>query len=628
MIQPASARANVPGRLQWLLTTLPFAPLAAIAYFFSEWLFFVTKPSPTSALPLLAQLRVLIESPGPVLLPLLLAQVLASALSVLAYPKGRAVAAAPAAVVGGWLMLVLVDNFTQTLFGVGIVRSGEAVRIAYTALLPMLVVVAGWKIVGWVDAAVRWRRSSLVAVAATAILAALPVATAPEVLPTEPDPSILPVLQLTATNADRPNILFLGVDGLDADITSAYGYGRPTTPFLDSIREDTLLFEHAYANVARTHGSLVTLLTGRLPFSTRVTFPPTLLQGADGDRTLPMLLKALGYTTLQLGMRHYADAEDTNVHGFDAANYRWQRLGDPSAEAGRPSDTDSFRTAVAERMDERFARLLATRPVADGFAHVEGRAVDPQWRDERRIATLERYFAEAPTPWFVHLHLLDTHCCNWHPDQRHFHDGSRTVDFRDSQVLETDGQIKRLFEALERSGQLERTIVVINSDHASEWKITARVPLMIRFPDRQYKGRVRANVQLADVAPTVLRYLGANPPAWMDGVSVLDERTIDPMRPIFGVSDVQAREGASGQRRLRDGGTHNFGASAVMMVVGGQVFNMDLATGAMTSESAIASEPSTAPVLSAEVARQALLDRLHTAGLHLRSLPPSVAPTR
>ncbi len=273
---------------------------------------------------------------------------------------------------------------------------------------------------------------------------------------------------------------------------------------------------------------------------------------------------------------------------------------------------------MAERFDERFARLLATRPVADGFAHVEGRAVNPQWRDERRVATLERYFAEAPRPWFVHLHLLDTHCCNWHPEQRHFHDGvSRGVDFRDSQVLETDGHIRRLFAALERTGQLDNTIVVINSDHASEWKITARVPLMIRFPNRERRGRIAANVQLADVAPTLLDYLGADQPAWMDGRSMLEADAIDPMRPIFGVSDVQAREGASGARLLSDGGARNFGASAVMMVVGRQVFDLDLATGALSSEMAVGHTAGRPPLIDEREARQMLLDRLRIAGVEV-----------
>jgi arylsulfatase A-like enzyme len=81
---------------------------------------------------------------------------------------------------------------------------------------------------------------------------------------------------------------------------------------------------------------------------------------------------------------------------------------------------------------------------------------------------------------------------------------------------------------------------VINSDHASQWKITERVPLMIRFPKSAVKGRVAANVQLADVAPTMLSYLGVRIPTWMDGQSLLPATAPSPSRRIFGVSDCQA----------------------------------------------------------------------------------------
>ena len=372
------------------------------------------------------------------------------------YGGGQSFALAAASVCG-FLLLVLIDNFTYTVFGFGIARSNEMYRVAYTMLLCLLAAIAGWKFYEWVSMVFRRPRVIPVAIGIAAIvLCASPWVTSRR-LPRDPDASVLPSLQRAKTASSRPNILFLGADGLDASILSAYGYSRPTTPFLESISEDTLFFENAFSNAARTHGSLVTLLTGRSPFTTHVTFPPTVLQGEDSNRTLPVLLKALGYTTLQIGMRHYADAEDTNVRGFDAANYRWQSLEEVDPDAPPADETDVFRAAVAERIDERLGRLLAMSPAGDTFAHVEGRQVVPQWRDERRVTTLVRYFEHAPEPWFVHLHLLDTHCCQWVPDRTHFSGGpSPDIDARDSQVRETDDNIRRLVDALESTGRLER----------------------------------------------------------------------------------------------------------------------------------------------------------------------------
>lgn len=629
----AVARGRLHGAqlLRWLIASLPMAPAAAVLYLFSEWLFFVTKPSPTAALPFADQLWVLLRAPAPALVPLIVVQVLASLVSLVAYPRFRAAAYVPTAGIGGYLLLTLVDNFTYTLFGIGIVRSGEVLRVAYAALLPSLALIVGWKLDAWFARTVQRRGVVFTGLALTVLFASLPALTAEEKLPRQPDPSVLPALRGASAGSARPNILFLGVDGLDADITSAYGYERPTTPFLERIREDTLLFERAYSNVARTHGSLVTLLTGRLPFSTRVTFPPTLLQGEDGSRTLPMLLKSLGYTTLQLGMRHYADAEDTNVRGFDAANYRWQRLEEVSRDQEATDEADVFRAAVAERIDERLGRLFGTDPVADAFAHVEGKQVVPQWRDERRVTTLVEYFGRAPEPWFVHLHMLDTHCCNWTPARMHFTGGpSKTVDARDSQVRESDDNIRRLFEALAATGRLERTIVVINSDHASSWKTTERVPLMIRFPNRDLTGRVRTNVQIADVAPTMLAYLGADVPSWMDGRSLLDYETLPPMRPIFAVSDVQATGGPAGRRLLREGGVRNYGAATVMMVLGHQLFDMNLQSGEVVARQLYVPDDGPVRAIAAADARRMLMDRLREAGLEVAEpgIQAAVAPPR
>ena len=611
--------STIGSSARWVAATLPLAPLAAVAYLFFEWLFFVTKPSPTSALPVKAQLLVLVESPLPALLPLLGAQAVASLLSAIAYPRLRGLALVPSAFVCGFLCLLLIDNFTYTLFGVGITRSGEVLRVVYTIGLCLLVALAGWKLYAWM-ARVFLRRGFIPASLAFAALAlSVPLIELALRPAKDPDASLLPSLNASATDIDRPNILFLGADGLDANLLSAYGYRRPTTPFLESIQADTLFFENAFSNAARTHGALVTLLTGRSPFSTRVTFPPTLLQGEDGNRTLPALLKKLGYTTLQIGMRHYADAEDANIRGFDAANYRWQRLEEAAEGTPTLTETDVFRIAVAERIDERLGRLLALSPAGDGFAHVEGRQVVPQWRDERRITTLVEYFEQAPQPWFVHLHMLDTHCCQWAPDRIHFSGSAwADIDARDSQIRETDDNIKRLFETLENTGQLERTIVVINSDHASHWKITERVPLMIRFPNRTIRGRVSTNVQLADVAPTMLAYLGAGVPEWMDGQPLLPVDALQTNRRIFGISDLEARTGAEGRRNLLDGGPPNYGVSSVMMVDGNKWFQISLRDGDFSSGQVKGHTVGEESGLPDTEARALLMDRIRSAGYEIR----------
>jgi hypothetical protein len=597
--------------------------LAACLYVFFEWLFFITKPSPTAALGFRDQLAVLSKAPLPVLVPLLAVQIVASVLSLVRYPRVRGVALVPAAAVGGVLLLVLMDNFTYTILGFGMLAGGEPVRLAYSALLAICIAVAARRLFRVLTVVTTLRGAAVAGLLVSLLLAAVPlVAARPS---RQPSGAGLPVMANAAagTPAALPNIFFLGIDGVDAAILSAYGYERPTTPFLETVRQDMLVFDNAFSNATRTHGSLVTLLSGRLPFSTRVTFPPTVLQGEDAHRHLPGLLKTLGYSTLQIGMRHYADAEDANLLGFDAANYRWQNL--EEVRPGRGLDeADVFRRAVAERLDDRLGRLFGLPPVASAFAHVEGRAVAPEWRDDRRVETLERYFQQAAEPWFVHLHLLDTHCCQYRPKQMHFTGGrTREVDARDSQLVETDAHVKRLFEALEASGRLERTVVVISSDHTSQWRATERVPLMMRFPNTALKGRVSANVQLADVAPTMLGYLGLAAPPWMDGISLVDPSKVPSDRLIFGVSDIGRREGVPGLRLLLDSGPPNYGATSAMMIAGSRWYELSLRDATLSSGPVPGhSQMSAAAVPDAE-ARALIAARLAEAGF--RVSPPQLA---
>ena len=614
----ASSAAARQGLL-WALATLPLAPLAAAAFLAAEWLFFATKPSAVSALTWGTQLKVLTTAPLPYLLPLLGIQALASFASAVAYPRLRAISVVPAALIGGVMLTLLLDNFTYTVFHFGILASGTVLRTLYATLVPLMMAIAGWKLYAW-SGRLSARKQAPVFGLACALFCIVVPPLAARKPPAEPDARILPASRASGvaspqSSVARPNILFLGADGLDASLLSVYGYERKTTPFLEEIHDQTLFFENAFSNATRTHGALVTLLTGRLPFNTHVTFPPTVLQGEDGNRNIAKLLKEMGYTTLQLGLRHYADAEDANLFGFDAANYRWQNLQEFTPGEASASETDVFRSAVAERVDERLAHLYFLEPVADTFAHVEGDLVVPQWRDARRVETLVEYFRQTPEPWFVHLHMIDTHCCNFLPDEPRFTGGpSNAIDARDSTFREADLHIQQLFEALKSTGTLERTIVVINSDHASMWKAHERVPLMIRFPNATPHGRVSANVQLADVVPTMLDYLGAAIPGWVDGVSLLKLENQTKDRKIFGIADIERREGLPGLRLLLDSGPPNYGVSSAMMIAGHRWYLMNIHDGSVKSGEVVGHTRRVEPPLGDDEARALILKTVTDAG--------------
>lgn len=71
---------------------------------------------------------------------------------------------------------------------------------------------------------------------------------------------------LPAGAGDQPNVLIVVMDTVRADHVSAYGYARPTTPNLDRLAREGVLFEQAYSTSSWTLPAHASLLTGRFPF--------------------------------------------------------------------------------------------------------------------------------------------------------------------------------------------------------------------------------------------------------------------------------------------------------------------------------------------------------------------------
>jgi len=99
-----------------------------------------------------------------------------------------------------------------------------------------------------------------------------------------------------------------------------------------------------------------------------------------------------------------------------------------------------------------------------------------------------------------------------------------------AEVQRFDGQIARLLDALEKTGEANNTIVVVTSDNgmpfprakANLYDAGTRMPLALRWPARVKAGtKVHAFVSLVDLAPTFLEAAGVSVPAGVTGQSLL-----------------------------------------------------------------------------------------------------------
>ena len=361
-----------------------------------------------------------------------------------------------------------------------------------------------------------------------------------------------------------PNILLIAADGLSAHFMSLYGYPERSTPFLKSIADELLIFDAAYVNNANTTGSITSVLNGISPATTKVIYPPDFLTDEYASKSLPRLLGELGYYRTQWSVPHYASAPSQGMaDAFDRVN----GVNQAGPLRRLPSLPISNLSAwfLSTAMDDAISILLdalAVREMANPYAQVAEPEESTQnelpakLSDEQRLAGLKEDIDTAidnGSPFFAQVHLMDTHGLKFFPSVRRFSAGMvqneywMTPFYLDS-VAEFDRRLEALFAHLQERELLESTLVAIFSDHPQKWKTYLKVPLLLRFPNTSMTGKVANNVQLLDLAPTIIDWLGGAPPPWMQGMSLLNPDDIPDDRMLIATGfDAEVRSTGDGR---------------------------------------------------------------------------------
>lgn len=297
-------------------------------------------------------------------------------------------------------------------------------------------------------------------------------------------PAPAPASVASAPGAPR-HLVLVTIDTLRADRVGAYGYSPSRTPVLDGLAANGLVAERAFAVAPVTLTSHASLLSGLYP--TKHGARHNGIAVAPGIPTLATTLKAAGFATGAFVAAFPLERRFGLAPGFDVYGDRL-----PRGRNGRPADE----RAGAEVVDEALA-----------------------WR---------RAIGQGRS--FLWVHLFEPHAPYGDP-----RDGRNPIERYDDEIAEADRQVGRLLDGLgaDRAG----TLIVVTADHGEAfgehgelghslfvYDTTLRVPLILHGPGVP-SGRIRDDIALVDVAPTVLRWLGiAAPP--MDGEVIATDRRL------------------------------------------------------------------------------------------------------
>jgi len=325
----------------------------------------------------------------------------------------------------------------------------------------------------------------------------------------------LPALGACAPDAPRPHVLLISIDTLRADHLSCYGYGRETSPFLDRLAAQGLLFERAFSSAPWTLPAHLTMLTGLFPAQHGVVSEELSL--APEIPLLAERLSAAGYATLGFYRPSWIHARHGFQRGFDVFQ------GHETAEEARTH----VEAELAERDPARPTFLFLHLFDVHNGALAEGEHMiypsPPPYQEYFLPGATERLPDVPPDVLWESENLLDAA------------ELEALVALYDGGIRHVDAVLSELFGTLARTGWLEHALVIVTSDHGEalgqRGKLTGHgelaqeglhVPLIVLPPGGGRAGeRVRAPVHLGDLVPTVLSATGLAPDARLPGQTLL-----------------------------------------------------------------------------------------------------------
>jgi arylsulfatase A-like enzyme len=360
-------------------------------------------------------------------------------------------------------------------------------------------------------------------------------------------------------SARPPNILLVTFDALSAADTSLHGYRLPTTPNLDRLARQAIVFERYHAASNFTTAAVATMLTGTgVPTHGIRTIRSKLPSGWPLP-TLPEMLRLGGYATGAVVCNPAAHP----LHlGLDAA---FDDLPPPALREGgllsglayhftHTDLGDEVQQAIGDRITEIESRIAPTRDLRFPYP------IEPA------LDRAREFIRDRPRPWFLWLHVMPPHYP--YAPQGAFagrflggddytglpgsDSGLRGVQYGTAYPDELQPEIDKLrlryneftayaderlggfLDALAADGTLADTALAISADHGESfghgvwgheglfmWQSVIHVPLIVRLPDGTGAGsRVAALCGGVDLMPTVLDIAGIAAPAGLEGASL------------------------------------------------------------------------------------------------------------
>ncbi|HLK56599.1 MAG TPA: sulfatase [Chthonomonadaceae bacterium] len=304
------------------------------------------------------------------------------------------------------------------------------------------------------------------------------------------------------------NVILVSLDTTRADRLSCYGHFRRTSPHLDRVAEEGVLFTDHFSPHIPTYPGHTTMMTGKDVYAHQITGQSGTPEPPEGVKMLAELLQEQGYYTAaadNLGRWYARGFEHIETYGWDYQQKHGLRKG----EAVLQASLKVLNAAAAQ--DKPFflflhfwdphTPYLPPEPFDRMFYGGDEKdpnndSMDALWEFE----AFNRYFAE------------------WMP-------GVTDIEFPkaqyDAEIAYMDACLAHLLTRLDELGLTADTLLIFTADHGEEldehahwfdhhglYDTNIHIPLILRCPSLLPAGqRIGGLTSMLDVAPTILDLL-------------------------------------------------------------------------------------------------------------------------
>ncbi len=325
---------------------------------------------------------------------------------------------------------------------------------------------------------------------------------------------------LSAPPVDK--VILISVDTLRADHLGCYNPSVKGTDSIDALAGEGVLFEDAVANITKTTASHACMLSGWYTWSHGVRANNRVIP--QEVVLLPEILKEHGWTTGGFVSLSTVKGIYGFTRGFDVYDDQMTILG--------PAATGNTERRAMETIDKSLAWLGQHRnEKAFLFLHLAD-PHGPYWPPQPYQRDLPKPRPDRTLPLGSHNYVV-----NAIPKYQVIR-GHKEIDYYAmrymAEIRYVDDSLGKFFNTLKEWGIYDKSLIIFTSDHgealgehgqwfqhgSSLYFEQAEVPLVVKYPEIK-PARVKGLIELVDIPPFILEYLGIEVPGHIEGKSFL-----------------------------------------------------------------------------------------------------------